>query len=319
MGAISKIEWTDYSWNPILARLGYMLGFHCEHMSEGCSHCYAETINRRLGTGLDFKPGNLDKLEISVAEKTLLAPLSWKKPKRISVCSMTDLFGEWVKDEWRDRMFAVMALCPQHTWQVLTKRPKRMRGYFAPHDLGLRWANAIEALGLKGPSVETALDWDHNNLPNVWLGTSCEDQATADERIPDLLATPAAVRFVSCEPLLGPISLRWLSGIDHRALISTRGRATELDGVRCIDWMIVRGESGPGARPMPPDWPRSIRDQCKQASVAYFHKHNGEYLPAVGQSCKYWVTNVGGLAMSRVGKKLAGRLLDGREHNEFPA
>ena len=170
MGENSKIEWTDSTWNPIRARnlATGKVGWHCEHMSEACRFCYAEGINRRLGTGLDFKPGHRADIEIFLDEQMLLAPLRWKKPRRIFVNSMTDTFAEFVKDEWLDRMFAVMVLCPQHTFQVLTKRPERMRSY-------------VIHLAVGG--------WP---LKNIWLGVSAEDQATADERIPLLLQTPAA-------------------------------------------------------------------------------------------------------------------------------
>lgn len=137
MSEHSTIEWTDSTWSPIRARLKEKigrkakgsLGWHCEHASEGCRNCYAEGFNRRLGTGLDFKPGHRDDVEIFLDEEMLLAPLRWKKPKIIFVCSMTDAFASFVRDEWLDRMFAVMALCPQHTFQVLTKRAERMREY----------------------------------------------------------------------------------------------------------------------------------------------------------------------------------------------
>ncbi|MGH9676355.1 MAG: DUF5131 family protein, partial [Candidatus Acidiferrum sp.] len=233
MGAQSKIEWTDASWNPIRARRLFAegdvivwgrsstkqhgLGWHCEHISEGCRNCYAETMNRRLGTGLDFKPGHLDDIEIFLDEKMLLAPFHWRKPRRIFVCSMTDLFGAWVKYEWLDRIFAVMALCPQHTFQVLTKRPKQMRGYLS---IGRANPVGLEALGIVmsearinprsdvGAGVMLQGDIPHLKvwpLPNVWLGVSCEDQATYDRRKDDLRATPAAIHFFSIEPMLGPI------------------------------------------------------------------------------------------------------------------
>jgi protein gp37 len=270
MGEKSKIEWTDATWNPIRARQTVpgvafkpKIGWHCEHVSEGCRNCYAETMNRRLGTGLDFKPGHRSDVEIFLDEKMLLAPLRWTKPRRIFVNSMTDTFAEFVKDEWLDRMFAVMALAARHTFQVLTKRPERMREFCTS-------------------------GWP---LPNVWLGVSAEDQATADERIPLLLETPAAVRFVSLEPLLGPIDLFHIeepSGLTFNALskkegISFRGRG--------LDWAIVGGESGPHARPMHPEWARDIRDQCAAAATPFFFKQWGEW---------------------------AGRLLDGREHNGMP-
>jgi len=283
----TAIEWTDSTWNPIRARRktldsfgrgGIKVGWHCEHVSEGCRFCYAEGINRRLGTGLDFKPGHRGDIEIFLDEKMLLAPLRWRKPRDIFVCSMTDLFADFVRDEWIDRMFAMMALCRQHRFQVLTKRPKRMRAHVQRPEFG----NEVEIF-----------PWP---LPNVWLGISAEDQANADERIPELLATPAAVRFVSLEPLLGPIDL----GIMRGGLMHPR-----------ISWVICGGESGPHARLMRPEWIRLIRDQCAAAGVPFFFKQWGEY--------EYMSEFTGGaITIRRVGKRAAGRLLDGVEHSAMP-
>jgi protein gp37 len=190
---VTAIEWTDETWNPIRASSPeHGNGWHCERVSEGCRNCYAEVINRdRFGTGLAYTRPNRDRVEISSWRTTLGAPLRWRKPRRIFVCSMTDLFGEWVPFELIDWVFAVMALAPQHTYQVLTKRPERMREYL----VGRR-------------------DWA---IPNLWLGVSVEDQVAAESRIPVLLDTPAAVRFLSCEPLLGPVDLEpWLAtGLLH--------------------------------------------------------------------------------------------------------
>jgi len=266
MAERSKIEWTDSSWTPIRARKKddfdpsardpERLGWHCEHVSEGCRNCYAKTINRRLGTGLDFKPGHRDGVEIFLDEKMLLAPLRWKKPRRIFVCSMTDLFADFVKDEWIDEIFQVM-LQTEHRFQILTKRPQRMR----------EWVTRFLYPGLL-PTI----------LENIWLGVSCEDQATAEARIPYLLATPAAVRFISVEPLLGRINLTRmrLGGGWYDVLGGWRDVKERFPGFdEVIDWVIVGGESGPHARPMDVAWARNIVAQCKAAGVACFVKQLG--------------------------------------------
>ena len=314
MGSKTSIEWTrgddgsaGATWNPIrahnLTANGGKIGWHCEHVSEGCRNCYAESMNRRLGTYLDFKPGNRDHIEIFLDEKMLLAPLRWKKPRRVFVNSMTDTFAEFVKDEWIDRMFAVMALAPQHTFQVLTKRPGRMQTYCCDPQSQRIWRLACN-MGQPGRALSATLakfgsPWP---LPNVWLGVSAEDQATFEERRQSLRDTPAAVRFFSLEPLLGPIDI-------GPALVTG-----------CYHWTIVGGESGPHARPMNPQWARDIRDQCKAAGVAFFHKQNGEYASVSeveGEGAHFHFDD--GRTVRRVGKKAAGRLLDGIEHNGMPS
>ena len=383
----SAIEWTDATWNPIRARnlATGKVGWHCEHASEGCRNCYAETFNeKRLGTGLPFKPGHRGDVEIFLDEKTLLAPLRWRRPRRIFVGSMTDLFGAFVPDEMIDKIFAVMALCPQHTFQVLTKRPARMRKYLTTaHRPGqfrtiLDDGTAIDTPGAhvrthsamcdllpKAPAqaLNDACAWQDRKhpggdgllrawpLPNVWLGTSCEDQATADARVPELLATPAAIRFVSAEPLLGPIDFRrWLLGEEDHGVDISREVGARVGA--CVgwtpplDWIIAGGESGPRARPMHPAWARSIRDQCAAAEVAFHFKQHGEWLfedqicdgqhpgerfftadgkpvddkppfgSATGKLWHWW--DEGAFASIRLGKARAGRLLDGVEHNGIP-
>jgi protein gp37 len=281
--------------------------------------------------------------------------LRWRQPRRIFVNSMSDLFHEDVPDEFIDQVFAVMALCPQHTFQVLTKRAQRMRGYMtassrpAALDVALGWAVGVANRSRKcvvQPNAPGGVeDWP---LPNVWLGVSVENQQYADERIPLLLQTPAAVRFLSVEPMLGPVDLtQWTSGCrsaeGHEDCVAC-SQGKRLDG---LDWVIVGGESGAGARPMHPDWARSIRDQCTAAGVPFFFKQWGEWqdgskLPnwtgeivlndgrhgpspealGFGQGGKYSLMEWGPAhptTMARVGKKAAGRLLDGREWNELPA
>ena len=378
----TKIEWTDASWTPIRARnvATGNVGWHCEPASPGCENCYAENMNGRLGTRLPFKPGHRGDVEIFLDEKLLLQPLRWKRPRMIFACSMTDLFGAFVPDEMIDRIFAVMALSPQHTFQVLTKRSARMRAYTSSASTPIRILDrmfdisdlaACQAAraGQKEPwksrpqKVAFMDDPDAGwPLKNCWIGVSAEDQKRADDRIPDLLAMPAAVRFVSAEPLLGPIDFEAVKysaapGFFGSALRwHHRGYCHERDGLRypSLDWVIVGGESGVGARPMHPDWARSLRDQCNAAGVAFFFKQWGEWAPQIGavdgwtigddpeqsrfdhrewdedDQCwgdvfrPIWCDFEDGNyeeehTVSRLGKKRSGRLLDGREWNDMPA
>jgi protein gp37 len=201
----------------------------------------------------------------------LTEPLRRKKPTMWFVNSMSDLFHEDVPDAWIDRVFAVMALSPQHSFQVLTKRSKRMRNYVThlyETDEGIERLSEA-AVAVSGSPCAAHIEDVTPPLPNVWLGVSAEDQKRADGRIPDLLMTPAAVRFVSAEPLLGPIDFQMIDWNGSTALCS-------LDRPG-IGWIIAGGESGPGARPMHPDWARSIRDQCTAAGVPFFFKQHGEH------------------------------------------
>lgn len=302
MAAVSEIEWTDSTWTPIRARnlTTGRLGWHCEHVSPGCEFCYAEKqFNMRMGTQLPYKPGHRKDIEIFLDEKMLLAPLKWKKPRKIFVCSMTDLFADFVKDEWIDRVFAVMALCPQHRFQVLTKRAKRMREYCSQFRLEGHYVVSDRITshdprdGNKFLLLHDGQTWP---LSNLWLGISAEDQARWDERKMDLCHTPAAIRFASFEPLLGPIE--------------------QPDIGEFIDWAIVGGESGRNARPMHPDWVRSIRDQCQAVDVAFFMKQWGEHAPQ--HEINYPGYSGPLETMRRVGKKAAGRLLDGKLHDGMP-
>ena len=329
MGDKTKIEWADATWNPIRARwtgapdgVEPPIGGHCEHVSEGCRNCYAETMNRRLGTRLDFKPGNLAALASFVDENLLLIPLRWKRARTIFVGSMTDVFGRWVTDEQLDRIFGVMSLCPQHIFLLLTKRPERMRDYLTTCPPAMR-ARAMQLavkdlMAFAEPGITLP-------LPNVWLGTSVEDQAAADARIPELRATPAAKRFLSCEPLLGPLTFRWAKWHDYRSDQAAGRSISELDGMRGLDWVIAGGESGPGARPMHPTWARALREQCAAAGVPFHFKQWGEWAPQ-GSDAEYqqhgvertrFFTNYDH-AFARVGKKAAGRLLDGVTHDGVP-
>lgn len=238
MSASTSIEWTDATWSPLRARRKDTgkVGQHCERVSPGCTNCYAARHNGRNlpngGTGLDYVRGSRDLVETFVDERVLAQPLRWREPKRIFVANQTDLFGEWVSDEQRDRVFAAMALAPRHTFQVLTKRPERMRAYLRDKRTQERTARASvflvpnEMLAAKGlePELqqEAMAGWANWPLPNVWLGVTAEDQQRADERIPILLDTPAAVRFVSVEPLLGPVNLGGAMKMDERDWLTRR-------------------------------------------------------------------------------------------------
>jgi protein gp37 len=263
MSDASAIEWTDATWNPVTG---------CTKVSPGCDNCYAETFAERWrGTpGHHFENG----FDVTLRPERIDQPLKWKKPRRVFVNSMSDLFHEAIPDEFIAEVFAVMAKTPQHTYQLLTKRHGRMRSL------------------LSRPSFRDNLshlaEWP---LPNVWLGVSVEDQKRADLRIPALMETPAAVRFLSCEPLLGPVNLTQVAP----GLRYSNSGFTALRGNPRIHWVIVGGESGNGARPMDPEWVRSLRDQCVAAEVPYFMKQWG------GRN-----------------KKATGRELDGRTWDEFP-
>lgn len=257
------IVWTDETWNPVTG---------CTKVSQGCKHCYAERDWHRLQHLPRFAGRAFT--DVVCHPERLDQPLRWAKPRRIFVNSMSDLFHEDVPDEFIDQVFAVMALAKQHEFQVLTKRPQRMLDYCKT--LGRHHEIDRVSIAAKRISNKTGFFWRMCDegwcLPDVWLGVSVEDQATANERIPILLQTPAAVRWISAEPLLGPIDL-------------LRAGATEMDSVGCltpgggesfarglIDWVIVGGESGPKARPMHPDWVRSLRDQCAAAVVPFLLK-----------------------------------------------
>lgn len=297
MSAKSAIEWTDATWNPVTG---------CTKVSQGCKNCYAEREWPRLQhlpayTGRAFT-------DVRCHPERLQEPLHWRKPRKIFVCHNADLFHESVPFDFICKVIATCIQAEQHTFQILTKRPERM----------LEW------------SLQHARERTSWPAPNVWLGVSVEDQATADERIPLLLQTPAAVRWISAEPLLGPISFEGMfaNPNDYR------------DGTNALEelgWVVTGGESGPNARALHPDWARSLRDQCQAAGVPFFFKQWGEWLSGekYGDTFRW---QDGKLQMVRfgrgeddqgfwddkkpcafVGKKAAGRLLDGREWSEYPA
>lgn len=272
----SKISWTHATWNFIVG---------CSKVSPGCENCYAERLALRYGWSKKSWTAPNARENIIVKPNKLTLPLKWKEPRRIFVNSLSDLFHEQVPDEIIDRAFAVMALCPQHTFQILTKRPKRMLEYFAAGDelWGERWV--LPQREFVGESEPTVLP-----LKNVWLGVSVEDQRRADERIPLLLQTPAAVRFLSCEPLLEQVDLEHVHNGGYTYAFGKRepSRMNVLQehymmydegdiAFPKIDWVIVGGESGPHYRAMDLDWARSLRDQCVSANVPFFYKQGSAY------------------------------------------
>lgn len=356
---MTAIEWTEKTWNPTSG---------CDQVSPGCDNCYALTMAKRLkgmgqakyqndGNPTTSGPG----FGLTVHPDTLTTPYQWRKPQRVFVNSMSDLFHARVPVDFITDVWATMQGTPQHTYQILTKRPERLARVLA---------KVHAALGLDAP------------LPNVWLGTSVENQKYADQRIPHLLRAPAAVRFLSCEPLLGPVKIPFFEEVDG---CTCAGGAPWPHEPHCglepgpawgeLHWVIVGGESGPGARAMHPKWARDLRDQCNAAGVPYFFKQWGAWGPApfIVRVCdpavgwqgteeeltaakadseargathvhtgnwheedgerSYWLHEIGHkpwslervalpdecAAIRRWGKKAAGRELDGRTWDEYPA
>lgn len=349
MGDKTGIQWTNATWNPIRG---------CSRVSEGCRNCYAETVaNRFKGPGQPYEglvaPGGQWNGNIKLVESVLDQPLRWQKPRLIFVNSMSDLFHENVPFTLVDDVFAVMASAHWHTFQILTKRPERMLEYLTAREKTKRIRHASRNINKCNPH-DAVLP-----LPNVWLGVSVEDQATADERVPLLLQTPASVRWISAEPLLGPVLLQGLLAgesmelDDYRQFLVNEGTKEYpyRDNTGCINWVVVGGESGTNARPIHPSWAQSLRDQCQEFNVPFFFKQWGEWAPRSGALCgggtdfgkldperKKWpkVIRLGEhgrntrslencdddageeIYMQRVGKKLAGRMLDGVEWNQYP-
>lgn len=322
MSEQTSIEWADSSWNPIR---GQNARHTCARISPGCDNCYAATMTRRGFGGtapIDYGVGETPNDPARLDETALAQPLRWKTARKVFVCSMTDLFGTWVPDEWIDRIFGVMAAAHGHTFQVLTKRPSRMAAYLTA--LPERGVPVMVRTGVngRGPLIlERArhpefVGWP---LPNVWVGTSIETDAYV-WRANVLREIPAAVRWISAEPLLGGLPSLSLAG---------------------IDWLVAGGESGAKARPSHPDWYRDLRDRCQASGTAFFMKQWGEWGPdrpggvapgglagrlkvfkpdGTPYSGRGHDWNEPGMtSMYRVGKHRSGRDLDGRTWDEFPA
>ena len=283
MGDKTGIQWTEATWNPITG---------CSVVSPGCTNCYAmreaggrlRNLTAYEGLTSMGKAGPVWNGKVRLLEDRLDQPLRWRKPRRIFVNSMGDLFHESIPDEYIDKVFAVMALAPQHVFQVLTKRADRIQRYMDSMDQARAdgRGEAVQDLGYYGPFE--ALRWP---LPNVHLGVSVEDQARAEERIPHLLDTPAAVRWISAEPLLGPVDLERGGFALHRPVTSPSGKRWP-----GLDWVVAGSESGPGARDCNLDWVRSLRDQCIDAGVAFFwkqHAINGRKIGTPELDGKRWM------------------------------
>ena len=286
----SKIEWTEHTWNPIRG---------CVKVSPGCKHCYAETFAERFRgvAGHAYEQG----FDPRLGPEMLDVPLRRRKPTTYFVNSMSDLFGEFVPDAYIAAVFGVMAASSRHTFQVLTKRAERLPKWFRlADDKGVRYiGDAAEAFGSKLYVLDgRRSQWNDYDckwpLANVWLGVSVEDKKYGIPRIEHLRNTPAAVRFLSIEPLLEALGTLDLTG---------------------IHWVIVGGESGRGSRPMHPEWVRSIRDQCVAAGVPFFFKQWGVYMPAIKE--EHWQERPFPLFMGQYGGKSA-RVLDGRTWDELP-
>lgn len=282
MGDRSGIEWTDATWNPVTG---------CTKVSPGCDHCYAETIAVRYGA-----PAYPNGFDVTLREHKLDQPMRWRRPRMVFVNSMSDLFHADIHDDYIAKVFAVMAISEQHTFQILTKRHSRMRSLLnsdfrdqvaeaitdmmrAAKPPARRWPVRFDRTTTDGVNVWGPAEWP---LPNVWLGVSTEDQKWAEIRIDALAETPAAIRFISGEPLLGRIVL----AAEHLA---------------ALDWVIVGGESGANARPMDPDWARSLRDQCTAAGIPFLFKQWSGWQP------------------KRLGRELDGRTWDERPPLYVPA
>lgn len=359
MSENSKIEWTDHTFNPWIG---------CTKVSPGCANCYAETL-------MDTRLGRVTWGKGNPRQRTSAAnwrdPVKWNRdvekfPWKCEACgsriteeayendpcvecsncrqgkmrqfrprvfcaSLADWLDDEVPIEWLADLLMLIHATPNLDWLLLTKRPENFRN---------RLEAAYSSPGMGSQEAQADWIWNWSNgygcVPrNVWIGTTVEDQARADERIPQLLAIPARVRFLSCEPLLAAVSLSHISPINKNAPCSTNALTGEThwpdndsDAGPKIDWVICGGESGANARPMHPDWARSLRDQCATAGVPFLFKQWGEWKPAKLRGehpgCDEALVALNGCQidvhawMYRVGKKAAGRLLDGCEHNEFP-
>jgi protein gp37 len=325
----SKIEWCDHTFNPWIG---------CTKVSPGCANCYAEARDQRFADGAHWGKGAPRQRTSAANWKQ---PLKWEKyakwfshdfpgrRPRVFCASLADWLDDEVPIEWLADLLSLIRSTPNLDWLLLTKRPENWERRIAPlanfRDFGsdqFLWELKWLAQGI-APS-------------NVWIGTTVEDQARADERIPHLLRIPAKVRFLSCEPLLGPVDLRKVNPLMRAFNSSPFGWHNWLR--QRIHWIICGGESGPNARPMHPDWAHSLRDQCAEAQTAFFFKQWGEWanagVPAFGKvkpKAITWIRHDGSrwpnapedenadcLTCAKVGKKAAGRELDGREHNDFP-
>lgn len=308
----TKIEWTDETWNPIVG---------CNKISPGCDHCYAEIMARRLA-GMPQQSPKYSMVihegkwsgNTFMDETGLKKPFSWKKPRRIFVVSMGDLFHESVSFSWILEVMYMINKCPQHIFQILTKRPERMHEFFTD------W-------------IPNPFSLQGGDLSNLHLGVTAENQEQANKRIPALLDIPAAKRFVSIEPMLGPVNIsKYLKVVNESGFQDYGGPFAGRDK---LDQVIVGGETGPGARPMHPNWVTNIRDQCVEANVPFFFKSWGEYIPSYSagmnsEKLDQWMQKFGdawvrrshrfedGIVSVKVGRKASGQLIEGKEWKGIP-
>ncbi len=312
MSDTTKIEWADSTFNPWIG---------CTKVGPGCDHCYAEVSTPSRTLGVVWGP-KAERHRTSPGNWVL--PMRWEREhdaffaqhgrrRRVFCASLADVFDNQVPHEWRVDLWELIERTPHLDWLLVTKRVGNALALLPSHR-GEAWSN-------------------------LWLGITVVNQEEADRDVPKLLAVPARVRFLSVEPLLGPVSLRWLSAwperADGRTAEHPSGNTGHLDGLRRLDWVIVGGESGPNARPMHPDWARGLRDQCAAAGVPFLFKQWGEWIGADQDECPTgppagrWMWGDGAPftygepsgalpLLCRAGKKAAGRLLDGKEHNGFP-
>ena len=322
MAENSKIEWTDHTFNPWIG---------CTKVSDGCKHCYAETLMDHRYKKVEWGP---EGTRVRTSAANWKKPVQWNKQAaaegrryKVFCASLADVFEDRPDlEQWRRDLFNLILATPNLDWLLLTKRPQNIKPM-------------LQAM----PVLKRDNVWDHlwpEHFPNVWIGTSVEDQKAADERIPELLQIPAKVRFLSMEPLLGPVNLYPASTMGRNYVLEMEGRGND----KGLHWVIVGGESGPNARPMHPVWARSIRDRCQVAGVPFFFKQWGEWsLKGAIRETASTVTDFGVLSfdgewfggstgwngrpidpdtgeayMQKVGKRAAGRLLDGRTWDEFP-
>jgi protein gp37 len=325
--ANTKIEWTDKVWNPITG---------CTPISEGCKNCYAKKMACRLQGRHGYDKTDPFKITIHSEDK-FLEPLKWRKPANVFVCSMGDLFHKDVPTAEIDKVFAIAAILPKHNFLFLTKRPERMAEYFSTpaKQLAERWEEAIYAMGIsdKNDDVDSVACYLHNicalgwPLKNIWLGVTVENQQAADQRLHYLNSIRAAVKFVSCEPLLSGINFKQSLGE------SLKWHAGGLKN--CLSWVIAGGETGHNARPIISNWVESLQKQCAYNSIPFFFKGWGEWMPSGQMDAglrretylinpnKYKFKNYceNGVCIEvtqKTGKKISGDLLDGKQYHEFP-
>lgn len=306
----TSIEWTDYTWNPVTG---------CDKISAGCRSCYAETLANRFWGDRKFT-------DVQIHHERLMEPvnsLKKLKGKKVFVCDVSDLFHDDVPFEFIGAVLAIMLMMPETIFQVLTKRPKRAVEFF-------NWLKLVTH-PITGEQLDMRVV---KEVKNIWIGVSCENQEQADKRIPLLLQIPAAVRFLSCEPLIGPIDLTVIAPESKGGIIGSTNCLTgeenafthAIDIHSKVDWVICGGESGHQARPMHPEWVRSLRDQCAAANVPFFFKQWGEYAPLrecsmhdVRKLKRAIVSDPYEHMVFRIGKSKSGNLLDSKQHLNFPA